>query len=131
MRAENWPALLQEYLEATRGRHFDWGNHDCALWAARWVHLCTGRDHFSAWAGRYASEVGAYKEILRRGFRSVADIADSHLEAKEVGHANRGDLMLDPNGCLGICNGLYSHFVTDEGLLMHRTLDCLKAWEVS
>ena len=130
MRKPGWESLLAEYLQAGQDTPFEWGQHDCALFAARWVLLSTGFDHFSEWKGEYASEKGAARLMRERGFRSVADIADAHLIETPVPLAGRGDLVLDPNGCLGICNGLRSHFAGIDGMIVTPTRLCVRAWKV-
>ncbi|QDV34894.1 DUF6950 family protein [Tautonia plasticadhaerens] len=129
-RKPGWESLLGEYLHASASKPFAWGSHDCALYAATWVLLATGSDHVSRWKGDYATEFGARRAMIDRGFETVEDIADHHLEEKPVTVAMRGDLVLHPQGALGICNGLFSHFVTPQGLCVEETLACLKAWGV-
>jgi len=36
-RADNWRTLLADFIEARRERAFEWGSHDCCLFAADWV----------------------------------------------------------------------------------------------
>lgn len=131
MRVSGWESLLAEYLQASRDREFAWGLNDCALWAANWVLLATGADFLSTWKGDYATARSAARLMRERGFASVADIADRHLPAKPVALAARGDLVLHPQGALGLCAGRLSHFVMAAGLTAAETLACPKAWEVA
>lgn len=93
--------------------------------------LCTGEDFTRDWLGKYKTELGAARRMKRLGFASASDIADRHLPGKPVPFARRGDIVLHPSqGCLGVCNSMMSHFVTEQGLTHVPTLDCLKAWGV-
>ena len=48
----------------------------------------------------------------------------------EVPFARRGDVVLDPRGCLGVCDGLYSHFLMERGVTRLKTRLCTRAWAV-
>lgn len=37
--------LLADYLAGCLATPFEWGKHDCILFAARWVEIATGVDH--------------------------------------------------------------------------------------
>jgi hypothetical protein len=123
--------MLAEYVEAARSTPFEWGTHDCALWAARWVRLCTGNDYVSDWEGYYRTERGAKIRMTRKGFSGVAAIASAHLPEKPVPLARRGDLVLHPiTESLGVCSGMRSHFAGESGLVTIDTLACVRAWGV-
>jgi hypothetical protein len=128
MRVEGWESLLVAYL--ADNRPFAWGSRDCALWANDWVLACTGVDHGEPWRGKYKTERGAAKRMKTLGFRSVESIPDAHLEPTPVGMAQRGDLVLHPDGMLGICNGRTSSFLTQEAITAIPTLACVAAWRV-
>lgn len=128
MRIEGWERRLADYLEDDRP--FSWGEHDCALWCARWVMLCTGADYASPWIGRYSNEAEAEALLKERGYSVYSDIADAHLEVKPVMLAQRGDIVLRANGSLGICDGRMSHFIAPEGMIAEPTSTCIRAWKV-
>ncbi|WP_020476268.1 DUF6950 family protein [Zavarzinella formosa] len=131
MRIEGWEGRLASYLNTSKDLTFEWGRTDCALWAATWVRSCTGEDFLSDWIGKYKTERGAATLMRKRGFQSVADIADAALPVIPVTLARRGDLVLHPvDGCLGIGNGVKSHFLTFKGHTLVDTLACSKAWGV-
>lgn len=130
MRVEGWEKLLVEHIEQARGKAFEWGQHDCALWAAEWVRKCTKVDLGSGWRGMYETKEGAAREMRARGFLKPADIAADCLTSIPVALARRGDITLHPNGALGICNGRVSAFVAETGLLEIPTLACKRAWRI-
>ena len=128
MRVSGWESRLAAYLENAPA--FQWGENDCALWAAKWVAECTGDDHTGEWLGYYRTERGAKIRMTRLGYRGVAAIASAHLSEIPLSLAGRGNLILHPQGSLGICAGLHSHFLTVDGMTTERTLNCLEAWKV-
>lgn len=129
MRVSGWESLLNTFLETPVA--FAWGEHDCALWSADWVALCTGRDFGPDWRGLYASEAELTALLAFRGLASYQDIPGSvGLEEIAPGFAQRGDIVLHAQGCLGIANGVWSFFLTAGGLTRLRTRDCVRAWAV-
>lgn len=129
MRFENWESLLNRHIEEARGIAFEWGVHDCALWCAEWVRRATGEDFATVWRGRYTSEDELKALLHAMDITGPEGIADEVLTEVAVGFAKRGDIVLW-SGCLGICNGVVSHFLTDRGVVRIRTRNCQKAWTV-
>jgi hypothetical protein len=131
LRHEGWESSLAQYLAAAQSLEFQWGVNDCALWSAEWVRIATDKDFGAPWRGRYKTEKGAKRLMLRRQFSEVADIASDALVEQPVRLAKRGDLVLHPETeSLGICNGLRSHFLGVDGHIVIDTLACPRAWEV-
>jgi hypothetical protein len=130
VRVEGWEALLAAHIADARGKEFAWGERDCALWCADWVRLCTGTDLGADWRGRYTTEKGAARLMARQGYSSLAAIPDRHLPTIPVAKAKRGDVVLNADGCLGICDGRLSHFLTESGITSIETLRCARAWAV-
>lgn len=67
MRLEDWPARLHAAVEAARSTPFEWGRHDCILFAADCVAAMTGDDLAAAFRGRYATRDEAYSLLLTLG----------------------------------------------------------------
>lgn len=128
MRVEGWETLLADYVASAPA--FQWGETDCALWTAEWVRRCTGADHTQAWRGKYRTKAGAATLMKRRGFTGPEGIAAAHLEEIPAPTARRGDLVLHPQGALGICTGRHSVFLTETGITSFETLGCGRAWRV-
>jgi hypothetical protein len=42
----------------------------------------------------------------------------------------RGDIMLHPQGMLGICDGAHAYFLTERGVTRIEFMKCVKAWSV-
>ncbi|WP_152051834.1 DUF6950 family protein [Tautonia marina] len=130
MRNEGWEAILAEHIEQARNNAFEWGMNDCALWSADWVRKATGEDFASTWRGRYTTETELNALLAAMDIESPGDIASEHLPEMDVPFAQRGDIVLHPQGCLGICNGLDSYFLMEQGVTRIRTRNCVKAWAV-
>ena len=130
MRIEGWESLLQKHLEEAHFARFEWGVNDCALWCASWVKKAIGVDYGQLWYNRYASESQLEELMSELGYSKPSDIADEIMPPMDIRFAQRGDIVEHPQGALGICNGVYSNFLTDKGVTRLKTLDCLKAWKV-
>jgi hypothetical protein len=130
MRVEGWESLLAAHIHAAYHQPFRWGQHDCALWASAWVGKAAGTDHGVLWRGKYKTELGAARLMKKRGYTVVEAIADAHLTVIPVPYAKRGDLVLHPQGALGIVTGRQSVFLMRERTESIDTLSCLKAWTV-
>jgi hypothetical protein len=129
MRCENWPSVLNDHL--TNVPTFQWGQNDCALWCGDWLAKATGIDFTPEWRGKYATKQEALTFMIGKGFAHYCDIINSYLLPKQIAFAQRGDIMLHPTGnALGICNGYYSHFLTENGTIRTETLTCSRAWRV-
>lgn len=70
---------LADYLQQHRHTSFEWGKHDCVLFAARWVQIATGVDHLAdvpAWhdereALRMLRDHGGLEALLDERFERV------------------------------------------------------------
>ncbi len=130
MRIEGWESLLHEHLHAANV--FEWGANDCALWCADWVLKATGENFAIDWRGKYFNEETLQALMMDAGFTAAEDIADATKHPTvPISFAQRGDVVLHPAlACLGICNGMYSHFLILSGVTRVNTLKCKKAWRV-
>lgn len=59
--------LLKQYLSDAAALRFQWGTHDCMLFAADWAQRLTGIDPAAQWRGSYASADAAEALIERHG----------------------------------------------------------------
>lgn len=131
MRKEDWPICLDAVIEAAQARPFQWGEHDCALFALQAVEAMTGVDYSDGARGSYNSEIGAAKAFLKRGYRDVVEAAsDTFGPPINKFLAQRGDL-LSYEGAVGVCVGAHGAFVTAEGLRFIPVSECVMAWKVA
>jgi len=72
-------STLAAYIEQHLQTPFEWGRHDCVLFAARWVQIATGVDHLAGvppWHGerealRMLRECGGLEALLDARFARV------------------------------------------------------------
>ena len=83
---------LHEYLDECREKPFAWGRHDCALFAARWVKLATGKD--LTLGIRYRSERAGRKALAEAGYASPLAVAEANLPEVHPAFARPGDVAL-------------------------------------
>lgn len=134
-RRHDWPERLSECISAARHRRFEWGAHDCCLFAADAVRDMTGVDPASDYRGRYADKAGAFRileEVAGGGvesaaFRAFGDPLDGPL------FAQRGDVVLietERGDALGVCVGAHVAFAGENGVAFVPLEQAVKAWRV-
>jgi hypothetical protein len=132
-RFEDWPGRLACAIEGARARPFEWGAHDCALFAAGVVEQLTGHDFAAEFRGRYASHAEAVAVLGARGGLEavVAGLLGEPRSFPAL--AQRGDVVLVDTAlgpALGVCAGGHAACAGPEGL-QFVPMDCwLCAWKV-
>ncbi len=132
VRRENWPALLNEWVEASRARPFKWRTWDCCSAAAAWVETCTGVDLFAPYAGRYSTAQGATRIINQAG--GLESLVGAAL-GDDVGaaFAGRGDVVLvniEGRESLAVCLGNMAAGPGKDGLAFIGRGEWQCAWRV-
>lgn len=107
VRRADWPVRLNDWVEASRARAFEWYEWDCCSAAAAWVHECTGTDVFAEYAGRYVTAQVANRIIKKSG--GLKPLVEAVL-GDDVGpaFAGRGDVvlvMIEGRESLAVCLG--------------------------
>lgn len=95
-------ADLRRYLATCEARVFRYGRHDCALFAAGWVRLRTGRD--LTLGIRYASLREGSARLLAEGYADHVAVAAAQLAEIAPLQARPGDIAV-LRGALGIVTG--------------------------
>ncbi len=130
MKKAGWESALYEYVAHSKDVVFTWGENDCCLWVARFVDKVCDTDYASLFDGKYNTAAGATALMQSKGFSSTEEVADAYFHSIPRAYAQRGDIVLHPQGALGICTGRKSFFLKEEGLTEIDTLECQKAWEI-
>ncbi len=107
-RSFDWRMKLAEYLHVVASRHFSWGEHDCALFAAGAIKAMTGHDFAAEFRGRYATSIGGLRILRKAGFADHAELAASIFEEVAPAFAHVGDIAVidtDQGAALGIIQG--------------------------
>lgn len=131
-RLEGWEARLNVYVEASRHRPFDWGKHDCALFAAGAIEAVTGTPlvDIPAYSGVYE----AARALKCMGHRDVIDLANAHLRPwQSVLMARRADIALlstEHGLSLGVVLGASVAGPGVDGLMFSPLQQASKAWRV-
>lgn len=107
--------MLSEYLAATQVKTFRYGRHDCALFAARWVKLRTGRD--VTLGIRHTSLREGIEQLRAAGYEDHIALAAAQLEARESPLlAQKGDIAVIHRS-LGIVTGERVALLERKGLV--------------
>lgn len=121
---------LNDYISKNRSRPFSWGEFDCALFAADWVYFLSGFDYAEPFRGKYKTKKEASEALKGQGYR-LDEYIDSLFEACCCSQLQKGDLVLhSTQRSIGVCGGLWSWFVTLEGLAPVLTLDGRYGWKI-
>lgn len=133
MRFEDWPERLNSKLQESKDKPFEWGDHDCCLFAADVALELTGIDYADTFRNKYSNAVEAM--FLLKPYGGIEGYVTSRLGGSiNVAMAQRGDVVTTETEygiALGVCNGLLSAFVSPSGLVWYETLECLNAWRVA
>lgn len=128
-----WELRLHEAIESARGRSFQWGSHDCAIWAfdtaASLAGSVSGADH---WRGKYKTALGAERAIRKLGWPRHYDMGAAIYGAPlpTVLLAQRGDLLLGPEDAFGICVGAQGAYLAPEGVVLIPLEKADFAWRI-
>jgi len=111
-RCEDWPEKLKAYLEKNAEKPFDWGTHNCSLFAADWVLECCGLDPLGRLREECKDRASALAILARKGGVGGLWARACHRYGWPQVHryyAQRGDLVLyrgqGGHTGIGICAG--------------------------
>ena len=134
-RREDWPCRLAAALEAARDKPFQWGSHDCGLFAADCVLAMTDVDPAASYRGQYTDEAGARATMLALasgGLRAAWTRALGPA-MNNVRMARRGDVALVEIGgveATGVVAGSRVACLSEVGLAMVPAHRIVTAWRV-
>lgn len=138
MRLANWPDLLTVFIESRRREPFEYGRHDCCLFACDGILAITGLDPAAKmYRGKYHGTLDAARLLKKQGGVEAvaAKVCQAHgFPDVAVNFAQRGDVvlvdLLDQGPALGLCLGGQCAFPGDKGLTFVRTAACRRAWAI-
>lgn len=119
MRYPDWKPRLIDHVGGCAQLAFEYGKHDCALFAAGCVAAMTGVDLAATWRGKYTTLRGGLTALKRAGFADHLAFAAEHFEEIPTAFAAPGDLaVLDgPEGAvLGVVQGEGIYVLALSGL---------------
>lgn len=131
MKHPDWQKRLVTVIKAAEKRPFSWGKNDCCLFAADCVEAMCGEDFANEFRGKYDSETGAKKALLRGG-GSLERVLGRFLDEVSPTMIQRGDVAVVENAgrrCAGVFYG-GSVWVPGESGLVGLSGNLLSAWRV-
>jgi hypothetical protein len=121
-RQPGWRTRLHREIAHAAKKLFDWGDHDCVLFAAGdCVFAMTGEDPAASFRGTYSNAFGASRAIKAAGFDDLPSLVAAHFSEVHPSAAHFGDLMAVPGTnetgwALGICLGERIAVLGPQGL---------------
>ena len=131
-------ARLFRAVAARRDRAFQWGVHDCCLFACDVIRDAGGVDYAAPFRGHYRTAAGAARALRRfagGGLETVAEkiTQDNGLEEVPPLMAQRGDLILvdeTAGPALGVCLGETFVAAGPAGAVTFPLKRARRAWRV-
>lgn len=100
------------------------------MFVSSYLHKLGHKDYANAIKGRYHSSEGARTWIKLRGHSCLKSCVDSYLIQKQVTSLERGDIVMNEMGCLGIHSGNVAHFLLPkQGLIGVKPEKIETAWD--
>jgi hypothetical protein len=132
-RKSNWEAELADFISSRKETEFQWGTHDCALFAADAVLAITGDDPAPDFRGVYSDQAGARQALRDFGNGTLLKTYQIRFDEKAPAFARRGDLIW--NGfAIGVCYGEFAMFVGEpdgvDGLIRLPRKEWKRAFHV-
>lgn len=121
--------MFSDFIEATRGDQFVWGQNDCALWCASAVHHVTGLDPAADLRGTYGSRFEARQIIMRAGgLLSLIGPRMDRLGLAELSGDGVALLHLDRQIICGLVVEDRAVVKTERGLRVVDDFTVLRGW---
>ena len=130
-RMRDWPERLAALFAAREAQPFEWGAHDCCLFAADAVLAVTGHDPAADLRGTYRTAAQA-AQVMER-FGGLAGVAIERAgRVVPVALAQPGDVGLSrhdmPRPTLAVWGGTAWHAAAAVGLVVVPTEAITRAW---
>ncbi|QBQ72940.1 hypothetical protein QJV43_gp24 [Serratia phage Serbin] len=136
MKNLDWQDKLLEQVVLREKVKFEWGKHDCCLFAADVVMAMTGVDYASEFRGKYSTEIGAKRLLAKANEDGLTGVLDGKFAQVDLPYVQRGDLVMvqtDAGPALGIYWSGQSVWLQGlEGVQLFINIKerILKAWRV-
>lgn len=134
MKARGARKRLIEYVAKAARTPFQWGKHDCALFAAGAVKAQTGKDPARGLRGRYSTVSGAMKHLRKLGYTSLGDLAGAQFQEIPPAFAQVGDIAVVHDDAateaLGVVQGERIYVLRPDGLGLVPLMSARRAFRV-
>lgn len=91
----DWQGRLYKLISEHEQIPFQFGQHDCAIWAGKVVESVTGEDFYSSYVGTYKTLKGGLRQFKKAtGFPSHIKYIENSFEEVPLSLGRIGDLAL-------------------------------------
>ena len=99
IRREGWELKLDDFIKSRQNEKFQWGIHDCCLFACDAMREMAGVDVAYYFRDKYTTKDEAYQLLNQFGGGGLVETAEKlakefDLAEIEMGFAGRGDVVL-------------------------------------
>lgn len=132
-RLPDWLARLSAYIDEVRRRPFEYGQHDCTLFAAGAVAAMTGEDPAAAYRGKYASDEAGFALLRAEGTHDHIQRAVEMFPMRHPSTGRTGDLAVvevETGLALGVVSGPRIFLVGMGGLYTVELMAARKVLKV-
>ena len=133
-RRQDWPLLLEIYVDQSLHTRFEWGTHDCVSFAINWLALVRQELHPREELGLddYHDAASAMRMLAGRSLEMAVD-EWGQLPRVPPAYAQRGDVVLVQildRACLAVCVGDCAAGPGLHGLEVVPMTAASAAWQV-
>lgn len=142
-RVGDWPRRLIDYLSEVEDKDFEYGTHDCFLFAVDCIKVMTEVDIGVDWRGTYTTELGAVKSVIKEQNKdwNLIDfwswlMRQYGCHEVKINFAHRGDPVFidDTGGNLGLGiidpGSIGVLGVGKAGLVKIKKKNILQSWSI-
>lgn len=131
MRASGWEQHFANFILEAGAIEFQWGVHDCVMFAADAIKAMRGDDPIADLRGAWHTRSQAYAKIKELGGFEAAISArlGAPLEAAQL--AGRGDVVLTDAGVVAVVVLAYAVAPKRTGLLRYEPKRWTVGWRVA
>ena len=114
------------YINSNLNNGYKLGAFDCFTFVSGYYKLRNNQSYFDDYVGKYKTKKGWLGLIKRSGYSSLEDLLNKNFTKKNISQAARGDLVLLNNEALGLCDGLYSIFLSRDDSYLYNFIETNK-----
>lgn len=133
-RVHDWRIRLASVVMAAQRADFEWGRHDCALFALDCIDAQIGTLHAKRYRGRYTTARGSVRVLKRDGDGTLATSLGQIVPEIDPADARPGDIALietDDGPAAGLVRSCNIACLSPDGLVSVPRDRAVKAWRVS
>ena len=124
---------LRQYLDHVRDRPYEWGVHDCAMFAANAIDNLRGTSYALKVQGFGATSARKYRDLMRSG-ATLESMTRSVLGDPIVAKIEEGDVVLIGKGkraSLGIAVPPVALVVAERGFMPVPLAAVSRVWRIA